>query len=545
MTRKIFLNSFIVGLIVLLLCSVLFFGLQYTQTQTGQYQTLQQETDYVIQGLNAAGTSFLEGLDSPNRITLISPDGTVIYDTEPDTSLSNQLDCAEIIEAIKNGSGETIRKSESSGESTLYYAKAMDNGNIIRMEHPNSAAKSALITISPVMWVAVLVTLLSGVFSFKVSRKMLKPVNDIDLDNPDLSKTYQELAPLVSRIQEQNLTIKEQMDELHRRQKEFLTLTDSMSEGFILTDKKGIILSANNSSLRLFPVAEVGSDLLDSTDKELKKALRDALDGKRSDTLISMDGRSWQLIASPVLSHRQVSGAVILIMDVTEREQRERLRQEFSANVSHELKTPLTSISGFAELMMGGMVPQEKMTEFAGDIYHESSRLIALVDDIIKLSKLDEDTAIPPEETVDLYDVASDTIDSLKAVAEKQGITVKLTGEHIQIKGVWQLLGEMVYNICDNAIKYNRPGGSVTVDVTGGEGYARLSVTDTGIGIPYPDQSRVFERFYRVDKSHSKEIGGTGLGLSIVKHGAQYHNAQVTLESTPDVGTTVSLIFTR
>ena len=547
MTRRIFLTSFFVGLLVLLLCSVLFFGLQYTKTQHEVYLMLQRESSYIERGLELSGTSYLSelALDSPNRITLIQTDGEVLYDSVYGTAVANQSDFAEVQAAIETGEGRTVRKSDLSGESTMYYAEQLANGNILRLARPTSALRSAIVTTSPVAWVFVLVTIFSGVFSFKIAQNMLRPVNEMDLDNPDLSKTYPELAPLVSRIQEQNLTIKEQIDELYRRQKEFAALTDSMNEGFVLTDKNGVILSANNSARGLIPDTEVGDDIFTRAGEDTAETVRSALNGTRSDTIIVRDSMSWQFIASPVLNHKQVSGAVILIMDVTEREQRERLRQEFSANVSHELKTPLTSISGFAELMMNGIVTPDKVTEFAGDIYRESSRLIALIDDIIKLSKLDEDSAIPPEESVDLYDLAADTLDSLRTTAEKQDVTLELTGEHTVINGVWQLLGEMVYNLCDNAIKYNKPGGSVTVSVEGGEGYARLSVKDTGIGIPYPDQSRVFERFYRVDKSHSKEIGGTGLGLSIVKHGAQYHNAQVTLESTPGEGTVISLIFVR
>ena len=434
MTKTIFRNTFLVGISVLLLCGLLFFGMQYTQNKDETYDALQQEALYAEQGLMLAGTEYLEALDHANRITWIDGDGSVRYDSETSLPIDNQSTCPEVRDALDTGEGQGIRKSEISGESTMYYARKCADGTVLRLGRPLSAVRSALLTVSPVLWILVLVLLISGVLAFRAAKQIVRPINDLDLDHPNAGP-YPELAPLIGKIQEQKLTIQEEVS------------------------------------------------------------------------------------------------------------QRESLRREFSANVSHELKTPLTSISGFAELMAQGVVTGDKVQEFARDIYKESQRMIALVEDIIRLSKLDEEAVEPEREMVELYDLAAETLDSLRPVAEKQNITMRLTGGPAEVSGIYQLLSEMVYNLCDNAIKYNRPGGSVTVDVSGQGDETRLTVSDTGIGIPPEHQKRVFERFYRVDKSHSKEIGGTGLGLSIVKHGAQFHGARVELQSEPGVGTTICLVF--
>ena len=434
MTKTIFRNTFLVGLLVLLLCGGLVFWVQYTQTMEETYAALQQEAVYAEQGMLLGGTDYLASLGRVNRVTWIDPDGDVLYDSEFPLPIVNQKECAEVHAAMASGEGQGIRISESSGESTMYYALKCDDGTILRLSRPLSAVRNAWLAVSPVLWLQVLVLLISVMLSFRAARQIVKPINNLNLDNPILN-TYPELSPLIRRIQEQKQTIQE------------------------------------------------------------------------------------------------------------EAAQREALRREFSANVSHELKTPLTSISGFAELMAEGVVEQSKVQEFSRDIYKESQRLIMLIDDIIRLSRLDEEAVSPEREPVDLYELAGQVLDSIRPLAEAQGITLHLAGSKTVVPGVYQLLSEMIYNLLDNAVKYNRPGGSVYVSVTKEMGKACLSVADTGIGIPPEHQKRVFERFYRVDKSHSKEIGGTGLGLSIVKHGAQYHGARVELESEPGVGTKISLIF--
>lgn len=434
MTKTIFRNAFLVGLLVLIMCGALFFWLQYKQTEEETYAALQQEAVYAERGLQIGGKPYLESLGHVNRITWIDQTGDVLYDSEYSFPIANQKDCAEVRAALTDGEGQGIRMSESNGESTMYYALKCEDGTVLRLSRTLSAVQKAWLAASPVLWLLVLVLLISGVLSFRVARQIVKPINDLDLDRPDL-KTYPEITPLIEKIQEQKQTIQEEAN------------------------------------------------------------------------------------------------------------QREALRREFSANVSHELKTPLTSISGFAELMAEGVVEGEKVQEFSRDIYKESQRLIVLIDDIIKLSRLDEEAIGPEREPVDLYELSAKVLDDLRPVAEKEKISLDLSGIHASISGVRQLISEMIYNLCDNAIKYNRPGGNVCVDISKTQNEVWVTVSDTGIGIPPEHQKRVFERFYRVDKSHSKEIGGTGLGMSIVKHGAQYHGARVELESEPGVGTRISLVF--
>lgn len=546
MTGKIFRNAFLVGIAALLLCGILFLGIQSKQYRQQAYEEMANSAELVAHGMETLSDGYLTQLHCSSRITWLAADGTVLYDSAAQAAqMENESDSPEVQAALTDGKGQSARTSALTGEETLYYAQKLSDGTVLRLSRPRSTLMKLLGGIAiPLLWVLALVLVLAGIFSFRLTKQLLKPVNDLNLDNPDVNTTYKELAPLVGRIQEQNLTIRDQMDELSRRQKEFATLTDSMAEGFLLVDRKGAILSANHSALSLL-VCQIGDNLLQMNgNSEATKAISNALDdGQRAEKLLSEGSRAWQLIANPITTHRQVSGAVILIMDVTEQEQRERLRQEFSANVSHELKTPLTSISGFAELMMEGLVAPEKEREFAGDIYRESRRLITLLDDIINLSRLDENDHEEEVTTVDLKELTGDVFDSLKAAAADRQVTLQQNGEPVQVEGVEHILWEMVYNLCDNAIKYNRDGGTVTVTTERKPGESRLCVRDTGIGIPYAEQSRVFERFYRVDKSHSKEIGGTGLGLSIVKHGAQYHNARVELESTPGEGTAFTLIF--
>lgn len=434
MSRAIFRTSLFVGLLVLIFTTAVFFFLRYSQAQDETYAALQQEAVYAEQGMLQGGEDFLKSLGSVNRITWIRPDGSVIYDNEFPNE-SNQQGCPEVQTALTEGVGQGIRQSGSSGVQTMYVARLCADGTVLRLSRPLSAVRTAFISVSPVLWVVLLATLLSLLVAFRASKRIVRPINEMDLDHDDAAAPYPELTPLLERIQEQKRTIAQQNEE------------------------------------------------------------------------------------------------------------REALRREFSANVSHELKTPLTSISGFAELMASGVVESDKVQEFSNDIYRESQRLMTLIDDIIKLSRLDEDAGDPEIEPVDLYELSGEVLDSLRPVAERQDIRLTLTGQSAQVNGVWQLLSEMVYNLCDNAIKYNRPGGSVTVEVSDTESGPRLTVSDTGIGIAPEHQKRIFERFYRVDKSHSKEIGGTGLGLSIVKHGAQFHHAVVTLDSTPGVGTAISLQF--
>ena len=548
MRKKIFQNYLLVGFLVMVLCCGLFLGVLFQHYEEQAFEQLSAEAGYISHGMDLSGEAYLETMSTQARVTWVDTDGTVLYDSVADpTTMENHLNRTEIAEAIQDGTGQSAHFSETLLERNLYYAVRMEDGTVLRVSCTQSSAMALLLMmIWPILGVALGVMVLCVLLAFRLARHLVEPINQIDLDRPMVDETYAELAPLVSRIQEQNRTIRHQMDELSQRQREFTALTDNMSEGFLLVDYKTNVLASNHSALRLLTEGKdirVENLRRDGCMPQMLTTVEAALAGVRTDTVQEIGGVSWQIIANPVVSNGQVAGVAVLVMDVTEREQRERLRQEFSANVSHELKTPLTSISGFAELMKEGMVPPDKVKEFSGDIYRESRRLIDLVDDIIRLSKLDENSKPFEQEEVDLYDLSDEILANLHSVADRQQVSLHLSGEHVQISGVWQILNEMVYNLCDNAIKYNKPGGRVDVSVHREGNRVRLCVSDTGIGIPYADQPRVFERFYRVDKSHSKEVGGTGLGLSIVKHGAQYHNAQLELKSEPGKGSAISIIF--
>lgn len=543
MRGKIFRNSLLVGILVLVLSAVLFSVALYRDFEEQVFSELALEAQYITHGLELSGENYLKTLQADTRITWVAADGTVIYDSVADAmTMENHLNREEIADAMANGYGRNSHYSQTLTERTLYYAARMDDGTVLRVSCTQNTVATMLMELFPVIgWIVVLALVLCAALSFRLARQITAPINAIDLDCPSATGNYKELSPLISRLQEQNQTIHRQMEELSNRQREFTAMADNMQEGFLLLDMKMNILSCNKSALEHLNGWCRQNMVLERTEQtgQIYDAAVVALAGKRCDSHMQIREQVYQIIASPVASEGQVSGAVVMLVDVTERAQREMLRREFSANVSHELKTPLTSISGFAELMQAGMVPPEKIGEFSGDILRETHRLLTLVEDIIKLSRLDESPQNLERETVDLYELSEEVLRSLHSTAEKQNIRLTLNGQRTKIVGVWHILNEMVYNLCDNAIKYNRPGGSVTVIVR--EGYLR--VTDTGIGIPYVHQSRVFERFYRVDKSHSKAVGGTGLGLSIVKHGAIFHGAQVELESEPGAGTTVTIRF--
>ena len=401
-------------------------------------------------------------------------------------------------------------------------------------------------TLPPLLWVLSAAVCLAAAGAWIVTRSITDPIARIDPENPGTEAPYEELVPLMARIREQNRRIRRQEEALGQTRRDFAAITENMGESFLLLDKRLNVLSRNVSASYLLPApASGGADNLNRSGcpEDVIRAAERALAGRRTELTLRMRERFYYVIATPVFSESQITGAVVIALDTTEREQREALRREFSANVSHELKTPLTSISGFAELLQNGMVTPERVGEFAGDIYKESQRLIALVDDIIELSRLEDDTAVPQTSPVDLYALAEETLASLRPVAERQGVTLTLRGGEAVVQGVRTALQELVFNLCDNAVKYNRPGGSVTVTAERRGRETVLSVEDTGIGIPYEHQNRVFERFYRVDKSHSRHLGGTGLGLSIVKHAAAMHKARLELWSEPDTGTKITVHF--
>ena len=548
MTGKILRISYLVAISALLASALLFFGVMYRDYEDGAFARLRAEAAAIAQGLGAVGSDYFDSFAPDDRVTWIAANGTVLYDSAaPAQLLESHAGREEIDQALQTGEAQTSRYSKTLLQRTFYYAKLLEGGTVLRVScTQNSLPAMILMLLTPFLWVATLVLILCGVLSYRLARQITKPLNAINPDNPAPLPSYPELTPLFDKLREQNRTIGKQMNELQLRQREFTAITENMREGFLLVDCKMHVLSSNHSALEVLGGRELkpGCLLYDAEcSQEIFDAVDTALSGSHAELLLTIDETSWQVLANPVVASGQVAGAVVLFMDVTEREQRERLRREFSANVSHELKTPLTSISGFAELMKEGLVPPEKIPEFSGDIYKESLRLIGLVNDIIQLSRLDENSTQFQRAPVDLYDLCAQSIERLSPVAARQSVTLALTGEHAEILGVEQLLKEMIYNLLDNAIKYNVPGGSVTASVRQSAGRTILSVADTGIGIPYAHQPRVFERFYRVDKSHSKEVGGTGLGLSIVRHAAQYHGARLELKSQPGKGTTITVTF--
>lgn len=548
MTGKILRISYLVAISALLASALLFFGVMYRDYEDGAFARLRAEAAAIAQGLGAVGSDYFDSFAPDDRVTWIAANGTVLYDSAaPAQLLESHAGREEIDQALQTGEAQTSRYSKTLLQRTFYYAKLLEGGTVLRVScTQNSLPAMILMLLTPFLWVATLVLILCGVLSYRLARQITKPLNAINPDNPAPLPSYPELTPLFDKLREQNRTIGKQMNELQLRQREFTAITENMREGFLLVDCKMHVLSSNHSALEVLGGRELkpGCLLYDAECRqEIFDAVDTALSGSHAELLLTIDETSWQVLANPVVASGQVAGAVVLFMDVTEREQRERLRREFSANVSHELKTPLTSISGFAELMKEGLVPPEKIPEFSGDIYKESLRLIGLVNDIIQLSRLDENSTQFQRAPVDLYDLCAQSIEQLSPVAARQSVTLALTGEHAEIMGVEQLLKEMIYNLLDNAIKYNVPGGSVTASVRKSAGRTILSVADTGIGIPYAHQPRVFERFYRVDKSHSKEVGGTGLGLSIVRHAAQYHGARLELKSQPGKGTTITVTF--
>ena len=538
MTGKIIRSLFSLAMLVLVIGAALFSGILYGYYEKQSFASLAQEAEQLQQTMEYVSP---EQMRSTDRITLISPDGTVLYDSVARAdAMENHLSREEVAQALREGTGKSSHYSSTVLKKNLYYALRLEDGNILRLSREQSSLGAMLLNMAwPIAATVAGLLLLAAGLSVRLARQITQPINAISPDDPQ--DVYPELQPLTQRLRQQRETIRNQMDELSRRMREFSAMTENMSEGFLLIDLRGRVLTENHSASMLLPTD--ADNIAKCSQRELCQAAQQALTGQRCERLLQQGERTLSVIASPVLESGQVTGAVVLTLDVTEREQREKLRREFSANVSHELKTPLTSISGFAELMSQGLVPPDKVREFSLDIQKECTRLTNLVEDIIDLSRLEEGGGDMTWEDIDLYTLCDDVLQSLEPVAKRQTVTLRLAGESLQVRGVYQVLREMIYNLCDNAIKYNRSGGSVTVTVARSAGRASVTVADTGIGIPYEDQSRVFERFYRVDKSHSRAIGGTGLGLSIVKHAAALHGAEIKLQSQPEDGTVIPVLF--
>lgn len=549
MTKRIFRSIALVALSVLLATSALAMGVLYSYFSRVQWDQLRVETNLAAQGIAAGGEAYFAGLPAgEHRITWIDADGTVLYDTAgAAAAMENHLNREEVKEALSAGWGEAGRQSETLLQHLFYAAKRLPDGSVVRLScAQDSVVRLVLDMVPPLLAILLLVLGLSLALARRVARKAVEPLNHMNLDDPLSNEDCDELTPLLRRIHSQQQELKDQAQTLARRQEEFDTVTTSMNEGLVLLDAHGAILSINGAARRILDAqGECKGESLLTLNRSLavQELLQSALEGRRSEQVVALQGRDYQLDTTPVFYEEAVSGAVLLIFDVTEKNSAELMRREFTANVSHELRTPLHTISGCAELLCSGLVKPADTAEFQHKIYAESQRMIRLVEDIINLSRLDEGAQDMERQAVDLYALAREAVESLASAAEKAHVTVALTGSAAVLTGIPQLLSGIVVNLCDNAIKYNRPGGRVDVRVETQGDTVTLRVKDTGIGIPPEHQARVFERFYRVDKSRSKAVGGTGLGLSIVKHSAMIHNAKLELESTPGIGTTITLRF--
>ncbi len=552
MTKRIFRSIVTVAAAMLVACFVMILGVLYHYFMGVSEGQMRAQTALIAQAVQNEGAPYFDGLDARDyRITWIAPDGSVLYDTQSDAAaMESHADREEFIEATESGAGESARYSATLTERMLYCAKRLSDGSVIRVASAQNTIVTLVIGMLPsIIIVLILAIVLSAVLASRLAKGIVKPMNELNLDTPLENDAYEELSPLLQRIERQHRQITAQMDELRRKQEEWDAVAGSMNEGIVLLNEKNRILSINGSAMQLLSAGKdcIGRDFLTVCRRlDIQQLLETAAKGGKSELVFERNGREYQVNASPVMSEGTPKGTALLLFDVTHKAQAEQLRREFTANVSHELKTPLHTISGSAEIMKNGLVEAADMPRFMERIYTESQRMIALVDDIIRLSKLDEGAV---DDTVfkrlSLKAVSEDVVKRLMPQAQAMHVTLAVSGDDGEISGVAPLITELIYNLCDNAIKYNREGGSVQIEIKDTAREAILSVSDTGIGIPLEAQSRVFERFYRVDKSHSKEIGGTGLGLSIVKHIAKVHGGQLELNSRVDEGTTITVRFPK
>ena len=548
MTKKIFRSIVLIAGAVLLASLVIIMGCLYEYFGGVQEQQLKDELGLAAIMVEDGGETGLQRVDTRRyRLTWIDADGTVLYDTDADAkSLENHGGRAEVQQAMENGTGESVRYSTTFLEKTMYCAKRLSDGTVLRISRSHATVGVLLLgMLQPILVVLIAALVLSAIFARRLSRRIVEPLNNLDLDHPLENDAYEELSPLLGRISRQSGQINAQVRELKRKTDEFAQITGSLREGLVLLDERGYVLSINPAAQRLFGVDAgcVGQDfLVVDRSRELDSAIAAAMSEGHSELRAERAGRIWQFDISRIDTAGEQRGAALLAFDITEHENAEQSRREFTANVSHELKTPLQGIIGSAELLESGMVKQEDVPRFVGHIRAEAQRLVTLIGDIIRLSQLDEGDEMP-RESVDLLSVAKEAAQDLQGAAEARSVTISVEGKSVQINGVRRLLYETIYNLCDNAVKYNREGGSVRVQVDEADGKASIRVADTGIGIAPEHQSRIFERFYRVDKSHSKASGGTGLGLSIVKHAVAYHHGEIALESEVGKGTAITVSF--
>ena len=550
MTKKIFHSILLVAGAVLLASLLFIMGCLYEYFGSVEKKQLRDELELASVAVERGGEDYLSSISSERyRLTWIAPDGTVLYDTVTDAeSLENHADREEVREALAGGEGESSRYSSTILQKTMYCARRLTDGSVLRISISRATAGVLLIgMVQPILIVVIVALILSAVLARRLSRRIVRPLNELDLEHPLENDAYEELSPLLGRINHQHRQIDEQMRELEQQRMEFSQITGSMREGLVLLDEKERVLSINPAACRLFDADErcVGQDFLTlDRSHDIRLAIADAMAQGHGEARAERGGRVWQFDVSRILSGTAAVGAVLLAFDITERETAEQNRREFTANVSHELKTPLQGIIGSAELLENGMVQPDDVPRFVGHIRKEAQRLVTLIGDIIRLSQLDEGDEMP-RETVDLLTLSQEAADDLTAAAEQKNVTISVTGESTCVSGVRRLLYEVIYNLCDNGVKYNVEGGSVSVRVGTEDGKAVVSVADTGIGIAPEHRERIFERFYRVDKSHSKASGGTGLGLSIVKHAVQYHHGTVELHSEEGKGTTICILLPK
>ena len=548
MTKKIFSSIMLTAACVLLASMITIVGFLRDYFGGIEESGLREELGIAAVGVEDEGTDYLAALpDGQRRFTWIAADGSVIYDTNADTdSLENHSDREEFKAALASGAGESVRYSNTLMQKTMYAAHRLDDGTVLRVSVSTATVGALLLGVTqPMLAVLAAALILSAILAKHISRRVVAPLNELDLEHPldDSNAAYEELAPVLGRINRQRSQINSQLRELRRRTDEFAQVTGSMREGLVLLNEQGYILSMNPAARNIFAVEGdcAGKDFL-TVDRscDMSAAVRSAMESGHGRLHERHGGRIYQVDVSRIDSDGAAIGTVILVFDVTEQESAEQMRREFTANVSHELKTPLQGIIGSAELIENGMVQPEDMPRFVGHIRAEAQRLVTLIGDIIRLSQLDEGEVLP-KERLDLLEVAQGAADDLQTEAEKKNVHLSVSGEPAELEGVRQLIYEVAYNLGDNAIKYNVDGGSVSINVSSDGKNAKLTVSDTGIGIAAEDQSRIFERFYRVDKSHSKESGGTGLGLSIVKHAVQYHGGRISMDSAPGKGTSISV----
>ena len=550
MTKKIFQSILLVAGCVLLASLLIIMGFLYDYFGGVEENQLRDELSLASAAVEDGGTDYLSRLTADRcRLTWIAADGSVLYDTRTDAeSLENHASRAEVSQALTTGTGESTRYSSTLMEKTMYYAQRLDDGTVLRISISRATVGMIAVgMIQPLLIVLIVALILSGLLARRLSRRIVDPLNSLDLEHPLDNDAYEELSPLLKRIHRQHVEIQTQLRELREKTDEFTQITGSMREGLVLLDEHGSILSINAAAQSLFDADAqcMGKDFLTiERSHEISAAIQATVTDGHSEVRAERAGRVYQFDISRITSDGKLLGTVILAFDNTEQEFAEQNRREFTANVSHELKTPLQGIIGSAELIENGMVRPDDLPRFVGHIHAEAARLVTLIDDIIRLSQLDEGDAMPTE-PVDLLAVSQEAAENLHDAAAARDVTLSVTGRPVVMPGVRRLIYEIVYNLCDNAIKYNVDGGRVDIAVASGTDGSSITVADTGIGIAPEHQGRVFERFYRVDKSHSKASGGTGLGLSIVKHAVQYHHGRIELESTPGAGTTIRVVFPK